>query len=322
MPKILVIGATGYLGNALSTALVRASHTVYGLARSESKGKSLAAQEIIPVTGSVQDSNNYLNLIRDKRIDVVVDASGAMDGASQLLKDLVNAGKERLEQSKRDGVVAQRLGFVYTSGMWVHGSSVDQVADLDPVGVPAAKTSAATLVAWRPQLERDILASKDVLDVAVLRPALMYGLRSSLWAIALGPILLAAQQKQGSVDILADPNCMAALAHVEDVALAYVQAIERVHILAGTGVVPVFDLQTSWENVRVVLETFARYIGYKGTFNFQDPVKTENVFAQAMSASVKGDSTRARQLLDWRPTRIDGFVAGMEVYGGAFIAGL
>ena len=293
---------------------------MYGLARNASKARGLAAQEIIPVIGSVQEPSAYLALIRDVQIDVVVDASGAMDGAFKLLGDLQRAGKDRLERAADQADTQQRLAFIYTSGMWVHGDSTDQVADLDPVGVSTAKHPSAKLVAWRPQLERDILspATRGVLDVAVLRPALMYGGTSSIWGIAFGPIFGAAMQKQDTVKVQAEPDCMAALAHVDDVAVGYVKAVEKVHLLAGTGVVPIFDLQTTWENLGVILNAFAKHVGFKGKI---ETVSTaDNAFAAAMSTSIKGDSTRARQLLDWNPTRIDGLTAGMEIYAGAFAA--
>ncbi len=325
MPKVLVIGATGNLGSSLCSALLRSGHTVYGLARNASKAKSLSMQEVLPVLGSVQDSSAYLSLINSASIDCVVDASGAMDGSYQLLTDLKKAGQARLDSAREENLPVpppQKLGFIYTSGMWVHGNSLEQVSDLDPVGTPSAKSPAANLVAWRPQLERDILASREVLDVAVLRPALMYGKTSSIWAILLAPILQAAQKKEGSTEVLYDPGCMQPLAHVEDVALGYVKMVEKVHVFAGTGVVPVFDLQTTWENMDVVLAEFARSVGFKGEVKAQDPFKTENVFAHAMSTSVKGDSSRARTLLGWEPMRLEGFAAKMEVYGGAFAAGM
>ncbi|KAI9886810.1 MAG: translocation protein S66 [Watsoniomyces obsoletus] len=328
MPKVLVIGATGNLGGALCSALLRSGHTVYGLARNAAKAKTLSTQEVLPILGSVQDSQAYLSLISSAPIDVVVDASGAADGSNQLLSDLKSAGQARLETAKKNNLPLnsfQKLGFIYTSGMWVHGNSLEQVSDLDPVsagGPPISKLPAATIVGWRPQLEHDVLASTDVLDVGVLRPSLMYGKTSSVWAMLLAPILEAVQKKENSVEVLFDPGCMQPLAHVEDVAEAYVKMVEKVHVFAQSGVSPVFDLQTSWENMGVVLNAFARSVGFNGEIKPQDPFKTENVFAQAMSTSVKGDSRRARQLLGWDPKRLEGFAAKMEVYGGAFKAGM
>ena len=60
MPRILILGATGYIGNNLCNLLVRSGqHTVYGLARTPEKAKWLARQEIIPVL----ESNDILDVM-------------------------------------------------------------------------------------------------------------------------------------------------------------------------------------------------------------------------------------------------------------------
>lgn len=45
-----------------------------------------------------------------------------------------------------------------------------------------------------------------------------------------------------------------------------------------------------------------------------------NVFATAMSADLRTYSARAKHLLDWRPTRLGGFVQDMDIYVAAFVA--
>ncbi|KAJ9297533.1 hypothetical protein DTO271G3_4308 [Paecilomyces variotii] len=91
MTKVLILGATGYLGNNLANILVRnGQHTVYGVARTPTKAKQLAAQEIIPVLcpDPVNESSAYLSLIRSAHIDIVVDVAGANDGTYKILEDI------------------------------------------------------------------------------------------------------------------------------------------------------------------------------------------------------------------------------------------
>lgn len=58
MPRVLTVGATGYLGQAVTLSLVRrGGHVFYGLARSEANARSLAQLDIIPVLCS--DLVNY-----------------------------------------------------------------------------------------------------------------------------------------------------------------------------------------------------------------------------------------------------------------------
>ena len=210
MTRVLLIGATGYVGTALASELLRSgSHTVYGLARSQAKAAQLAAKEIIPVLGSVTDSAAYISLIKTAQIHVVVDCAGANDGSAQILRDLTEVGKERLKEG------GAKLGFVYCSGMWVHGSSLDRISDLDPVGTVNAKAQPARMVAWRPQLERELLASRDVLNVAIVRPAQVYGRESGIWSPFFGPILEATKTGKTSVQLPLDPLGRPCLVHVE-----------------------------------------------------------------------------------------------------------
>ena len=210
MTRVLLIGATGFVGSALASELLRSGFfTVYGLARSEAKAKQLAAKEVIPVLGSVMDSAAYLSLIKTAQIHVVVDCAGANDGSAKILEDLVEAGKERLKAG------GAKLGFVYCSGMWVHGSSFERVSDLDPVGTVHAKTQPPMMVAWRPKLEQDILSSRDVLDVAIVRPAIVYGREHGTWAPFFGSILEASKNGKESIQLPLEPLSRPCLVHVE-----------------------------------------------------------------------------------------------------------
>jgi len=316
MPKILIIGATGYIGQALALSLMRSGgHTVYGLARSAEKAKSLEALEIIPVKGSVSDSTNYLDLIRSANIDIVVDAAGANMESKKILDDLLRVGAERLDAAHRAGIKTAKLGFIYTSGTWVHGSSTEPINDLTPVGVAFAPTQPPKLVAWRPPLEQEILAASDILNVVIMRAALVYGGAGSIWTGLFSPLLEAAKAGASAVSVKAEPDSMPGLIHVDDVASALHAAVDKLPLISGTGVYPVFDLITSQESMRVVLETAAKALGFHGRVNMAGV--EDDVFAEAMSTSLNGSSSRAIQLLGWQPKRF-GFVQRIDLYARAW----
>ena len=316
MPRILILGATGYVGSALATTLLRSAHQVYGLARTASKANTLARLEIIPVLGSVQDSTAYIQLIKTAHIDIVVDCAGANQASAQILSDVIEAGKERLKAG------GGKLGFVYTSGTWVHGSSDLRCSDLDPVGTAYAKTPPPRMVAWRPQMERDVLKARDVLDVVVVRPALVYGREHAIWGSFFGPVLEAARKNgtdnEAVVKIPLEPTSRPGLVHVDDVAEGLRCAVEKLPLISGTGVYPIFDLTTSQESMRDIFEGFGKAVGLKGRVELVEPSE-DDLFAEAMQTSTNGDSSRAEQLLGWLPRR-RGFVAGMDVYAKAFVA--
>ena len=119
-----------------------------------------------------------------------------------------------------------------------------------------------------------------------MRPALNYGRESTHWTLLLEPIVAA--------------------------------AVERLPLLAGTSVYPIFDLATTSESMQTILDAAARELGYRGRVQLQGA--GDDAFAQAISASGNLDSGRARQLLGWRPTRLRGFAAGMHFYALAWEA--
>ncbi|OCK80206.1 NAD(P)-binding protein [Lepidopterella palustris CBS 459.81] len=317
MPKVLIIGATGYIGRSLALSLLRSgAHTVYGLARTPSKASLLTSLEIIPILGDFIDSAAYLAIIASAHIDVVVDVSGVNDGSYKILEDLKKVGSERLEAAQKAGVRTPKLGFVYTSGVWVHGSSMDAVSDLDPVGVGHAATQPPQLVAWRPALEQAVIAANDVLDTVVVRPGLVYGGPSAIWTSLFKPLFRATQSSAGIAEIAADEDSMPGLIHVEDAASGIHAAVEKLPFISGTGVYPIFDLVSSTESMKVILESAAKAMGFKGKVEMIKP--KDDLFAIALNCSINSTSARARTLLGWEPRRV-GMVARMEVYAKAWV---
>ncbi|KAH1386928.1 hypothetical protein KXW28_002990 [Aspergillus fumigatus] len=101
MSKILILGATGYLGKHVAYRLVQSGqHTVYGVARSKEKAAQLAQQEIIPVLCSnpVEDPEPYLSVIRSENIDIVVDISGANQDSYSFLHNVKLIGQKRQKE--------------------------------------------------------------------------------------------------------------------------------------------------------------------------------------------------------------------------------
>ncbi|KAF5977927.1 hypothetical protein FCOIX_6259 [Fusarium coicis] len=305
MPKVLIIGATGYLGSRLCNVLVNSGqHRVYGIARNEAKAKSLAVAEVTPIIcpDPINKPDAYLDAIRNFNIDVVVDVYGANQESAKFLAAVKAIGQERLNKAKAAGLMhTPKLGFIYCSGTWVHGSSDKLVNDLDIVG-PDSATPPAPLIAWRVAHENAVLAASDVLEVAVLRPALIYG-----------------ASRNGSLDNIQIPlsvDSCPGLVHVSDVATGFQKAIDKLSIINSPSVYPVFDLVTGQESMSEIFAALASHWGFKGRCELVGP--GDDLFAEAMGTSLRGSSDRAKQLLGWVPTRLNGFVGDMDIYADAF----
>lgn len=321
MPRILILGATGYLGNRVANLLVQSGqHTVYGVARSSEKALQLARDEITPVLcpDPVNSPEQYLYTIRSASIDIVIDCSQALQQAHSFLENIKKVGQERLDAYQTRSTRGPKLGFIYCSGVWVHGSSDKAVSDLDIVG-PDAATPPPELVAWRVDLEHAILQSKSVLDVMILRPALVYGRQPAVWSSFIAPIFEATRNEATEfIHVPLDPKSRPGLIHVDDSAAAFVGAVEKLSLIAGSGVYPVFDLVTSQEGMREIFQALATCWGYGGEVQLVG--HSDDIVRKAVSTTFRGSSARAEQLLGWQPKRLAGFVKDMDVYAAAFAA--
>ncbi|KAJ5103010.1 hypothetical protein N7532_003539 [Penicillium argentinense] len=311
MPNILILGGSGYLGLALGRSLVQSgTHIVWGTARSVEKAKLLATNEITPVEAEIADAEQLQNIILTNSIDVVVDTSSAYEHAGEILRGVISAATTRKEALAKEGAVGPKIGFVYTSGAWVHGSPGVRLNDLAPVGNVLAQDEPATVVAWRPAHEQAILAARDHLNVAIMRPYIIYGRGSWVFDSWWGPLAEAAKTGSDSVvKIPADISARAGVVHVDDVASVYHAAIDRLDGQLGSW--PVFDVLTEtislveiMENSKTVFQIHApiEYIGSIG-----------NPFLEALSISSKGDASRAKTVLGWTPKRTE-FLLNLPVY--------
>jgi nucleoside-diphosphate-sugar epimerase len=212
--------ASGFIGLPAAQALSRAGHQVYGVTRSESKAKLLAADEgedlcspvhrrlltvlaVIPIVGEPKDSQVWAHLV--PTLDVVIDAVGGMEIVA-LGEALFAAVRDAAESSRTAG--APKLTYIYTSGGWVHGDSRHgdvQVSDT------SALVSPVPLAAWRIPLEQRVTRD-TVLNGIVIRPAVVYGRSGSLFAA------LFAGAAQGKVSWPGRPGGRFALIHTDDLA--------------------------------------------------------------------------------------------------------
>jgi len=321
MVKILVIGAAGYFGLRVSQFLRRENHVVYGTTRSNSKENLLLSNEIIPVVGPVESPDKHpawLEVVKNENIDIVIDFSGIQNGNKVIIEPLIKLSKERQADHR------PKIGFIYCSGAWVLGSGYELINDLTPVGTKNAPRPSATLVAWRPELERQTLASYDHLNAIVLRPSLAYGGTADVWDYYLSQIYTAVQKESPELSLAADPHGALGLIHVDDVASGFVAAVNKLELVAGRkNGYPLFNLVTSFESTQLILHRAAWVLGYRGKLTVTGVPKGDgmpDLFLRAFNTTINGDSSRARTVLGWNPTKT-GMASGIEIYAKSWVGG-
>lgn len=276
--RVLLTGATGYIGSAVGEALQKAGHEVVGLARSEEATLRLEADGISALRGDLHDAESIAQAARDADAVIHTAATNGPD-MPQTDRAVVEAILEALEGTDKP--------FIYTSGVWVYGNTgeniVDEESELDP----------APLVAWRPAIEQSVLdAAKRRVRSIVIRPAMVYGRGGGMIA----GFTNGAKEK-GVVQFVGTGENRWSLVHVDDLADLYVLALEKA--AAGT-----LLLAASGPAVRVreIAAAAGRTEGVKAQAWPVDEARgVLGPFADALALDQQVSGAKAQRLLGWTP---------------------
>jgi len=295
--KVILFGASGHVGFPVAQALVRNGHIVVGVSRSEKSAKLFRQNEIIPlISDDIFDPKVWKDHLVDA--DVVIDsASGDLKTNSKQLFTAISNTAVSVRPAE-----VPKVAYIYSSGTWVHGEN-RFVARSDGSPLP----NPADIVAWRPAVEQEVIASKEVKGI-VIRPSLVYGRAGSLTTFLFN------QAKTGEISWFGQPGGSWAAIHADDLADIYVRAVERNHIVAGL----VIDASNeNTESVDGILYAFAQYVGIPfEKVKYRAPA---NPLEAAMAASSKLRPTLARSLLGWEPRKAS-FTDGIATYYEAYKA--
>lgn len=290
--KVLVTGASGYIGHNVASAFRRAGHEVWGLVRSEKKARTIAMHEIRPVIGSMQRPESYHSIAA--QCSILIHA--AVDYQADTFS-LDRHTMELLLAAGTGGSLPQTV--IYTSGTWVygdtHGTPVDENGPMRPT----------TLVASRPGIEQMVLRASGIRGV-VIRPGCVYGREGGLTGMWFdGP------DKGRPLQVTGDGNNRWAMVHVDDLADGYLRAAES----GLTG--EVFNVTDgSCSTVREMIGAVTRVTGYTGQIRFVSAAEasyTLGGFAECLTLDQLVDSGKAGRLLGWQPKH-RGFIDEAEVY--------
>jgi nucleoside-diphosphate-sugar epimerase len=185
--------------------------------------------------------------------------------------------------------------FVYTSGTWVYGNTNGESA------TEASALNPTPLVAWRPAVEQHVLALAASRSIAalILRPAMVHGYGGGVFGMLAGMV-----RQTGSVRVVGDGRNHWPAVHVDDLAVAYLSAVER--LASGDDQVTGQILNVVAEEAVAVAkmgEAIRASVGADRVefWPLDDARQTLGPFADALALDQTVSGQRARRVLAWEP---------------------
>lgn len=212
--KILVIGATGYVGSHVAKAFARRGHAVAGLARNDDTRRRLADAGIATCDGRLDDPASLAGALVG--FDVVAMAAMVpFEDELEIMTSLVRlcreGGVRHLLFTSGTGV----LSIEAKDGAWSQYS----FAEDDPFPFPARHNRAVRI-----QTEAVVReGASDGFGTYVIRPPLIYGNAGSIQI----PQIFESARKTGTACYLGLGLNLYSAVHVEDLAEAYCLAVEK-----------------------------------------------------------------------------------------------
>lgn len=278
--EVFLTGATGYIGSAVAEALQKAGHKVTGLARTPEKAKQLEARGVRASLGDLHQPDTVAALAR-AAAGVIHTANTNDATAAQADAAVVRAILKALEGTGKP--------FVYTSGVWVLGSTGEKVAD------EKTPVNPTPLVAHRPAIEREVLGYKDRgVGALVIRPALVYGRGGGI-----PKMIVQGARESGTARYVGDGKSRWPFVDVDDLAQLYVLALEK----APPGSLYHAAHGPSYR-VAEVAEAASIGGGAKGktqSWPLEEARKTMHAFADALVLDQQISSEKAKKELGWSP---------------------
>ncbi len=278
--KVVLTGATGFIGSHVLSELHEHGHEVTALVRDDAQADIVAARGATPAVADLYDRPAVASLLSN--------ADGAIHTASP--GDATSAG---LDSAVVDAVTSAFDGtgkpYLQVSGLWVYGAN-SSISEASAFNAPA-------LVSWKEPIERRVLGAKGMRG-AVIVSSVAYG--DGGGGIP-GLLLGSPRDGAGNLIMLGTGQQHWSTVHVADLADFFRRVLEddsaRGYYVIGNGVNP---------TVAELTEAAAAATGAPGAVPGSDDearARLGDYFAEVLLLDQGTDAARARADLGWRPSR-------------------
>ncbi|MEM5438596.1 NAD-dependent epimerase/dehydratase family protein [Paraburkholderia diazotrophica] len=285
--ELFMTGGTGYIGQAVARKAVGLGHRVTALVREDrsAAASTLARFGVKLHSGDLREPQSFAG------------TAGSADGVLHIAStnDASAAAADEAAAVAMLSHLHPGAAFVYTSGSWVYGNTA---------GEPATEASALNptpLIAWRPAVEQHVqaLAARRAIAAVILRPAMVHGYGGGIFGMLAGMVC-----RTGSVRIVGDGRNHWPAVHVDDLATAYLSAVEQAASGDDRVTGQIFNVVAE-EAVAVAEmgEAIRTSVGADRLelWPLDDARKSLGPFADALALDQTVSGQHARRVLAWKP---------------------
>ncbi len=265
--KILVTGATGFIGKHLVKELVGKGHKVMCLVRKTSRKKDinyLKKLEVELFNGELTDKNSLKGIC--KGIDIIYHLTGVLGSfnfSEKLMFDINVKGTENILNESREDKVKK---FIFCSSAGVLGPIVsgNELSPYNPSNFYEET-----------KIEAEKLVLRSKLNYIIIRPEFVYGPMDN----HVLPLFKAIKNKR--FFIIGDGNSLLHPTHIDDLTQAFVKCLDpkiknKVYIIAGENAI----------KVKVLYKLIAKKLNVK-TNKILIPIPIVNILAFIFENSAK-----------------------------------
>jgi nucleoside-diphosphate-sugar epimerase len=309
--KILVTGATGYIGGAAARDLRLAGHEVSGLARSEASAARLIRAGLSPVRGDFADAASLAAAVKTAEVIVSTASIGSLSGDADTFRRDRDAVRVMLAALEGSGKT-----LIFTSGSAVVGTFADGAASGvvydEAVALPLPESVFApdsahvhpmvvagfgAAMAARIETENDVLSASGVKGI-VMRPGLVYGAGGSYDL----PQLIALTRKTGAGPHLGAGETLQGYVHIDDLADLFRRTVERAP--KGAVLHGVVD-EVSQRDLALAISRLIGAGGRTESLSLEQMLAAAGSVGISMSLNKRLSADRTREITSWSPTRTD-----------------
>jgi len=277
--KVVLTGATGFVGSHVLADLYRHGHEVTALVRDDAQADTVAARGATPVVVDLYDRPAVARLLGH--------ADGAIHTASP-----GDATSADLDSAVVDAVTGAFAGtgqpYLQISGLWIYGDNTS-ITEASPFNAPA-------MVSWKEPIERRVLGATDIRGVVIVSSVAYGDGGGGIPGLLLG----SPRDDAGHLVMLGTGQQHWSTVHAADLADFFRRVLEdesaRGRYVIGNGAHP---------TVAELTQAAAVAAGAPGAVPGSDDearARLGDYFAEVLLLDQGTDAARARAELGWSPS--------------------